>query len=295
MRITDAGNVGIGTTAPTASLQVSGTFTVSLSTQGTSPSLYVESNGRVGIATSSPGQVLEVSGGNVRVMKVINPQYQIHDTRDIANAAGYYQFQTDGGASATVQANMIMLQATTGAKGGIISFGTHNGTVFGERMRITKDGNIGIPNSSPIAKLDVTGTVSASDAIQLGTSALTCASSIGGALRYNAGNVEYCNGSAWSTMTSGTSTITGGGSATAVAYWNSATGLTYDSTAGSGFYYDATNHRLGIGTNSPSYTLDVSNSNGRMFYSSDFCWHSADTYEHAVGPQWLLRRLAAGR
>jgi len=61
LRINSAGNVGIGTTTPTATLQVSGTFIVSNSAQTTTPSLYVGSNGNVGIGTSSTGAKLTVA------------------------------------------------------------------------------------------------------------------------------------------------------------------------------------------------------------------------------------------
>ena len=46
-------------------------------------------------------------------------------------------------------------------------------------------------------------------------------------------------------------TVTGSGSADQVAYWNSASGLTYDST----FYYSSSNKRLGVNTNTPNATI----------------------------------------
>lgn len=62
MRITSAGNVGIGTQSPTAALQVSGTFIVSNSTQVTTPSIYVSTGaGYVGIGTNNPSYPLHVT------------------------------------------------------------------------------------------------------------------------------------------------------------------------------------------------------------------------------------------
>ena len=52
--LTSGGLLGVGTTSPTATLQVSGSFIVSTSTQTTTPSLYVGTNGNVGFGTAGP-------------------------------------------------------------------------------------------------------------------------------------------------------------------------------------------------------------------------------------------------
>lgn len=54
--------VGIGTTAPQATLQVSGSFIVSTTGQTTTPTLYANTNGNVGIGTTSPNVKLDVFG-----------------------------------------------------------------------------------------------------------------------------------------------------------------------------------------------------------------------------------------
>jgi hypothetical protein len=51
-----------------------------------------------------------------------------------------------------------------------------------------------------LARLDVSGTISASDAIQVGSSGLTCGAGIPGAIRYNSGNLQYCNETNWTTL-----------------------------------------------------------------------------------------------
>ena len=51
--LTSGGLLGVGTSSPTATLQVSGSFIVSSSGQTSSPSLYVGTNGNVGIGTTS--------------------------------------------------------------------------------------------------------------------------------------------------------------------------------------------------------------------------------------------------
>jgi hypothetical protein len=53
--ITNGGLLGVGTSSPTATLQVSGSFIVSTSAQASyAPSLYVATNGFVGIGTNNP-------------------------------------------------------------------------------------------------------------------------------------------------------------------------------------------------------------------------------------------------
>lgn len=64
---------------------------------------------------------------------------------------------------------------------------------------VSSNGNVGISNTNPIAQLDVRGTISASDAIQVSGSSIACSIATKGAIRYsNASNtLEYCNSTAW--------------------------------------------------------------------------------------------------
>ena len=66
---------------------------------------------------------------------------------------------------------------------------------------------------------------------------------------YNAGNAITPD---WTKLSS--SEINGGGATNHVAYWSDANTLTYDQDQ---FYWDATNNRLGIGTNAPAEMLHV--------------------------------------
>lgn len=104
--------------------------------------------------------------------------------------------------------------------------------------------------------------------IQVGSGGgASCSSNINGALRYNStsSTLEICTGTTWTGLASGTITGSGvsGGSATAIAFWNGPSTLTYDS----GLYWDNTNKRLGISNTTPSATVQVdATPNTRAFY-----------------------------
>ena len=245
MYLNTSGNLGLGTITPTATLQVSGTFTVSLSTQTTTPSLYVNSSGGVGIGTSSlsGGMTLDVNGN--------------------ARSAGNLYWGSSNEGRLSYDGSSIYIDDMN-ASGGLVFRNGAAGTT--ERLRIDSAGRVGISNTSPLAKLDVNGTISASDAIQVGASTMACSSGISGSIRWGTASntLQICGGAGWVSLVSGTAgagTVTGTGSATAVAYWSSASGLTYDTD---GFYWDATNNRLGIGTSAPNTPLVIQTSDSNV-------------------------------
>jgi hypothetical protein len=62
MRITSVGNVGIGTTAPLAALDIRGTQKILLSTTtSVTAGLFVMANGNIGIGTTAPAAVVEIA------------------------------------------------------------------------------------------------------------------------------------------------------------------------------------------------------------------------------------------
>lgn len=83
------------------------------------------------------------------------------------------------------------------------SFGAYLGT---GSCSTASDCYVGIGTVSPAAKLDVRGPILASD------TSTTCGSTIKGAIRYNStsGGLEWCDGSAWSSIGSGGSGSPGG-------------------------------------------------------------------------------------
>jgi hypothetical protein len=183
MTVAASGNVGIGTATPASTLQVSGSFIVSSTQQADdAPGLFVGTNGKVGIGTVGGSGALEVSGGAV----VLEGPY---------NGTNRIIFKPSG-----TSGNTWELYPSTD------NIGLYDRTNSVYRWRMTNGGNLGIGTINPLAKLDVAGTISATDAIQVGSSSLACGAQIRGALRYNStsNTMQVCNSVGWVSLSSGT-------------------------------------------------------------------------------------------
>ncbi|GIU68249.1 MAG: hypothetical protein KatS3mg001_099 [Candidatus Pacearchaeota archaeon] len=78
MRLTTSGNVGIGTTSPSAKLEIQGSGTGGLSLNVTNDLFVNDTSGRVGIGTATPQQTLDVVGSiNTTANLYFNPDVQL--------------------------------------------------------------------------------------------------------------------------------------------------------------------------------------------------------------------------
>src|SRR5262249_7639107 len=114
----------------------------------------------------------------------------------------------------------------------------NSGNSYVERMRVDQNGNLGIGTTSPVTKLDVNG------AVRLGMDATGCTGTNAGAIRYNSGTVEYCNGSAWTAFSAGGSGLPlGGGTMTGQLVGEDGThtspSFSFNGDTGTGFYQDS--------------------------------------------------------
>jgi len=172
MRINNAGNVGIGTSAPAARLVIddatttqNGVSIVKASSMGFSALsvthqtsvdtrtiadfnniagtvMLIRGDGNVGIGTSSPASKMQISGSGNQELLITN---------------------TDAGSLSLRHAVTI---ATLGTVDNIpLKFETNSA----ERLRITSTGDVGIGTSSPAVKLDIVGRARASTGILFGT------------------------------------------------------------------------------------------------------------------------------
>jgi lysophospholipase L1-like esterase len=177
LRITSAGNVGIGTTSPVARLDVAGTNTNALntllqissvtSTFATTTRMTLLSDGSLGLSSSTPSARLAITGSTSGAGRALV----------ITTSSGTESFSVlDSGTWAIVGGTIyprVSRNATTGGlvmdTVGIVSSGNsllsvrNNGG--SDVLTLLGGGNVGVGTSSPYARLSVWGTDAASSTL----------------------------------------------------------------------------------------------------------------------------------
>ena len=177
-----SGNVGIGTTNPTATLQVvgpntTGTF-IAAQNDGAGGFLGVRvnassspynhfsfSNGYVGIGTTSPSTTLVVVGGAAAIStSTVSYTIAVQDPTSAAiNVGGSILFQGYKIGTASIGNYAYITgkkeNGTSGNEAGYLALGTFDSVGNkAEYFRITSAGNVGIGTTNPFALLHVKGT-----------------------------------------------------------------------------------------------------------------------------------------
>lgn len=221
------------------------------------------SGGNVGIATSTPAHTLEVSGvaAVTRELRVGygSPAIDMTSSGGISLRMGRFTGVPTNATDAFIgvaestfpgpAGDLVLIPRST-ATSNNIRFYTGSGTPA-EKMRITSAGSIGIGTATPNSSLTVVA-----GEVQTASSGKACTSAQnGGALRYASGILYYCNGAnTWVDLSSSAGGPTGSGAANHIAYWSGASTLAHDANQ---LYWDAANNRMGIGTAAPGAALDV--------------------------------------
>jgi hypothetical protein len=191
------GNVGIGTTAPANNLDVTGNADVQgwMAIGGTA-----KADGGVSNPILSVYGNLDIVGGNSLVFYNgggrtffnaggVSSNSGSLQTFALTNANGYRLAVNGASAGSTISSN------------GNASIGTTYYTLAAPTNGMIIEGNVGVGTTSPQSKLDVNGS------IKVGVDATACSATIAGAMRFNTPNIEYCNGSAWTSFNSGSLTV----------------------------------------------------------------------------------------
>jgi hypothetical protein len=196
LRITAAGNVGIGTSSPATTLDVNGDVTitdkiihagdtntairfpaadtVTIETDGVER-LRVDSGGRVGIGTN-PILRLHVAAASSSTSTTIAVTETNYTSNFRSSQLTYNPVDTTGTTYGISNSNLGLLSFLNCTN---VLIGTNGETpvIFAtaslERMRITGAGNVGIGTSSPATALDVTGTITSDGLVVEGASAGT--------------------------------------------------------------------------------------------------------------------------
>lgn len=187
-----AGNVGIGTTSPAAKLDVKGSAKF-----GTGSITSFDAYNSLSLVSDTANSYLPIGQDNTHNM---NLTWQYNATAGNA----YGTIETYGGNNFIVMAPYLgnigvgTGSATPASKlsvSGGISTGTYASTAAAPFGGMILSGNVGIGTTSPLTKLQVNGSVT------LGDGAETCSGgNFAGAVRYASGNVQFCNGTVWSTL-----------------------------------------------------------------------------------------------
>ncbi|WP_334146227.1 tail fiber domain-containing protein [Hyphomicrobium sp.] len=188
MRISSAGNVGIGTTSPDHRLDVNGNIRGSLVVKpgGTYTDGSIFSDGNWGMlfrsAQSSPAIAAFsfADTANNKLLSILN-----NGNVGIGTTAPTQRLQVGGaivasGAADTLTADGLYLQNKgssifdigawrTGASAGVLTFSTDSGSDAApvERMRIDQNGNVGIGTTNPVHKLDIANSAGSTNGIRI--------------------------------------------------------------------------------------------------------------------------------
>ncbi|MEM2696059.1 MAG: hypothetical protein QXU09_03895, partial [Thermoproteota archaeon] len=244
-------------------------FWTSSNTIGGNNNLWWDNtNNRLGIGTSSPAYRLDVVGASRIQGDVYINSWPI----SITSAPGANYVLKWNGSAFVPQPEAGLPPGTSGQTL------RHDGTNWVANSLLFNNGtNIGIGTTSPAYKLDVAGTSRIQGDIYINSwpISVTSAPTVGYVLKWN--------GTAFVPQADATGGIGGSGTATQVAFWTSSNTI----GGNNNLWWDNTNNRLGIGTSSPAYRLDVADASriqGDLYINS---WPISIT--SAPGANYVLK------
>lgn len=182
MRITSAGNVGIGTSSPNAALEVNGNIHVS----GVNRSILNRSNSTLRFGTNNTEQIFMQGNGDIRFFQNTTTDPGFANTTVGAglgangrlalsrsggtalfanrntNDGGVVSFQREGVVIGNISVTTTATSYNTSGTSGITGVDANTVAIrtnSTERMRITSSGNVGIGTTNPESTLEVNGEI----------------------------------------------------------------------------------------------------------------------------------------
>ena len=188
MRIDSSGNVGIGTSSPSATLDVKGSARIErdgssallqftdtgvnsrwmglvdgtsrfaiYGTNGSTEELVIDSSGNVGIGTASPSRELEIKlADDTTTTLGQKGGISLYAPSNTAGNGGEITWASAVNGEVWAAISGHITSNGTGVASGALVFGTGNSSALPtERMRIDSSGNVGIGTSSPSYTLDI--------------------------------------------------------------------------------------------------------------------------------------------
>lgn len=238
------GNANVGNLGATRGVftNISGTIESGSASQtnitavGTLGSLTVSGNaflatssGNVGIGTSSPRSILNTNVGTITA-PAVTPGLMLTSVYSGVTAVNSIDWNYSGQTTSPVR-----LGATFNADGAGMEMAFYTSTSYtangSERVRINKDGNVGIGNTAPAHTLSITGTLNASGNANVGNLGATAsvvtrslhtgvlAAALPAAAAANAGAIQYVTDASATTIGS----VVAGGGANKVMVWSNGT------------------------------------------------------------------------
>lgn len=142
--------------------------TVAVSTAGVER-MRIDASGNVGIGIASPVGRLDVAG-TAPTLNIRDTQQKTWAIGDAVGTLDFYADDTSGVGAQAVSRIRSLSDASSAAPSGALAFWTAvAANAAAERMRLTSAGNLGIANTAPTERLDVTGNIKASGSVTSAT------------------------------------------------------------------------------------------------------------------------------
>jgi hypothetical protein len=233
----DTGETGLVSSKSVSIMAANSNQVIKFATGGSTERLRITANGNLGLGTSSPNKKLHV------VVDTNDPTTASPSSGSFIQAEGSTTTVGNGPSFALANASgaketywRISAVTASGNNGDLVFNGYNGGANYPERLRITASGNVGIGTTSPGNLLSVYGDMDVGNGNKIKTTSSGGTLQIQGGALYPGGNILLGGGSGNNDIRFGTS------------------GASPTSTERARITSDG---KLGVGTSSPTGTLEV--------------------------------------